>query len=302
MKGNEGKYNIKAISTMLGIQAGTLRAWERRYKIIEPIRNQAGHRLYSDEHVAILRWLIDKVNKGFTIGQAVGLLEKGNISFTERVNQSKEDYSSQLSDEILACLLKFQEVKANELLNKAFSLYSIEKVTIDILGQLLVKVGQMWENEEINVAHEHYISAFLRTKIGNVFYGFPIDAYLPKVVAVCGPNEKHELGLLIFMLFLRQRGFEVIYLGAGIPETDVEFVINEVDPKFFFTSCTLDTNLHQTLLLIDRLSEKYNDVVFGVGGRALTKLNPEENERYKKFQVGDCKSSWEDWLSNYIIL
>ncbi len=63
----EGKYNIKAIATMLGIEPGTLRAWERRYRIVKPIRNQAGHRLYSDEHVAILRWLMDKVDKGFPL-------------------------------------------------------------------------------------------------------------------------------------------------------------------------------------------------------------------------------------------
>ena len=67
---NEGKYNIKAVSTMTGIQPGTLRAWERRYEILEPVRNEAGHRLYTDEHIRKLKWLSDKVQQGFTISQA----------------------------------------------------------------------------------------------------------------------------------------------------------------------------------------------------------------------------------------
>ncbi|MGL4819521.1 MAG: MerR family transcriptional regulator, partial [Bacilli bacterium] len=70
-----GKYNIKAICNKLGIQPGTLRAWERRYQIIRPVRNDAGHRLYSEQHVRILEYLIDKVQNGFTIGQAVSLYE-----------------------------------------------------------------------------------------------------------------------------------------------------------------------------------------------------------------------------------
>ncbi len=68
---------------MLGIQPGTLRAWERRYQIIAPVRNESGHRLYAEEHIKILKWLIQRVNKGFTISQAVSLLEKNNQALLE---------------------------------------------------------------------------------------------------------------------------------------------------------------------------------------------------------------------------
>lgn len=74
-----GKYNIKAVSNIIGIQPSTLRAWERRYQVIAPKRNQAGHRLYTEEHIQILEWLMEKVSSGMMIGQAVQLLE-GNRS------------------------------------------------------------------------------------------------------------------------------------------------------------------------------------------------------------------------------
>ncbi|WP_078553241.1 MerR family transcriptional regulator [Bacillus alkalicellulosilyticus] len=300
MASNEGKYNIKAISNMLGIQPGTLRAWERRYQIVEPVRNQAGHRLYTDQHVAVLRWLIEKVNKGFTIGQAVDLLEKGDFTFDHGEVVKNEDYSVQLTEQLLHTLLRFREHEAHTLMNQAFSLYNVDKVMIDILGTLLVKVGSMWENNEITVAHEHFISAFLRMKIGNIFQGFPVDGYLPKVVAVCGPRETHELGLLIFTLFLRRKGFEVIYLGAGIPENDVEFVLKEVEAKFFFTSCTMAVNLIDCLALIDRVKETFPEMTIGLGGSAISGLSKENYEKYGQHIPGETKEDWEKWLSQYL--
>ncbi|WP_088102243.1 MerR family transcriptional regulator [Halalkalibacter urbisdiaboli] len=299
MASREGKYNIKAISKMLGIQPGTLRAWERRYQIVEPIRNQAGHRLYSDEHVAILRWLIDKVNKGFTIGQAVGLYEKGNVSLQTSDGIELVDHSIQLSDDILTALLLFEENKANLLLNQAFSLFTIEKVTIDILGALLVKVGQMWETEKISTAHEHFVTSFLRTKIGMVFQSLPIDGYLPKVLAVCGPNETHELGLLIYTLFLRRKGFEVIYLGAGIPNEDVELVLREIGAKMFFTSCTMRKNLQKTLQLLDILKEEFPSLLIGAGGFAFDEMSEESKKQYNKYLVGQSKQEWEQWMREH---
>ncbi len=285
---------------MLGIQPGTLRAWERRYQIIEPIRNTAGHRLYSDEHVAILRWLIDKVNKGFTIGQAVGLFEKGNITLYANEPGHHDDYSVKLSEEILEALLSFEENKAHQLLNQAFSLFSIDKVTIDILGTLLVKVGHMWENNEISVAHEHFVTSFLRTKIGNIFHGLPVDGFLPKVLAVCGPKETHELGLMIYTLFLRRKGFEVIYLGAGIPTQDIELVLNEINAKMFFTSCTMEDNLDATLQLVERLKKTFPSLIIGAGGYALDAMLNGKASVFKDHLVGKTKQDWEEWLQEQL--
>jgi methanogenic corrinoid protein MtbC1 len=298
MASKEGKYNIKAISKMLGIQAGTLRAWERRYHIIEPVRNTAGHRLYSDEHVAILKWLIDKVNKGFTIGQAVDLFEKSYVTVEPTESMYENDYSIRLADDILGALLSFQENKANQLLNQAFSLFSIDKVTIDILGALLVKVGSKWENNEITVAHEHFVTSYLRTRIGMVFHGMPIDAFKPNVVCVCGPNETHELGLLIFTLFLRRKGFEVVYLGAGIPESDLEVVIREVEAELFFTSCTMEQNLDSTLKVIDELQARFSHLIIGAGGSAFDSIGVEQKSTYQNNILGNTREDWEIWLKN----
>ncbi|WP_377888763.1 MerR family transcriptional regulator [Alkalihalobacillus sp. R86527] len=295
---SEGKYNIKAVSKKLGIQPGTLRAWERRYNIISPIRNDAGHRLYSDEHLSVLKWLVQKTDQGFTISQAVELLEDGNTEPHSDTSELSRDRSHVLADDILEALLSFEENKAQELLNQAFSLFSIDKVVQDILGQLQVRIGELWENEKITVAHEHFATAFLRSRIGMIFHTLPIDGYLPKVMAVCSTDEYHELGLLIFTLYLRRKGFEVIYLGQSIPEKDIEVVLEDTVPSILFLSCTLMSNLPKCLSLIDRLDDRFPELTIGVGGGALSHLHGEKRQAYEQFFVGKNKEDWDGWIKD----
>ncbi|MBA2870140.1 DNA-binding transcriptional MerR regulator [Anoxybacillus calidus] len=301
MSSQEGKYNIKAVSKMLGIQPGTLRAWERRYQIIAPKRNESGHRLYTEEHVKILKWLISKINKGFTISQAVSLLEKNGMEATSSfTDEERSDFDVHLMDELLEALLSFDENRANELMNRAFSMYTVEKVVVDILGSLLACIGDLWEKKKITSAHEHFASSFIRSKIGIIFSTIPINGVLPKTISVCGPDEWHELGLLMFTLYLRQKGFETIYLGTSIAENDIDVVIDEVKPKFLFLSCTLKQNIEKTFALIDRLSEKYPGLTIGVGGKAFERLEKKEKEIYGVYVVGQTKKEWEKWLENQL--
>jgi DNA-binding transcriptional MerR regulator len=299
MSSPEGKYNIKAVSQMLGIQAGTLRAWERRYNIIAPVRNEVGHRLYTEEHVKILKWLLLKVNKGFTISQAINLLENsgtrteasGTIS---TIGRQEHDIVAKL----VKALLQFDESQAHEHLNQAFSLYSIDKVAIDLLGTVLVRIGELWEMGKITSAHEHFATSFLRSRIGNIMHTLPVNSYLPKAIAVCGPNEWHELGLLIFTLYVRKKGFEVVYLGGSIAPEDMNRLLSEVKPKFLFLSCTLVRNLTDTLALVDYLKDEVPSLEIGLGGHAFTSLEPFQQKIYDTHIVGETKAEWDTWLES----
>ncbi|MGB7999415.1 MAG: MerR family transcriptional regulator [Anaerobacillus sp.] len=297
---SDGKYNIKAVSKKIGIQPGTLRAWERRYNIISPIRNEAGHRLYSEEHMSKLKWLVQKTEQGFTISQAVELLESGNTTTdSDNIDMNNgRDRAHLLADEILEALLAFDETRGQDLLNQAFSVFSIDKVVHDILAQLLVRVGDLWEQEKITIAHEHFTTAFLRSRIGMIFHTLPVDGYLPKVMAVCSPGEYHELGLLIFTLYLRRKGFEVIYLGSSIPEDDIETVVEDTDPKILFLSCTLMTNLPRCLGLVDRLDRRFPDLSIGIGGSAMGHIQGKKRQAYETFFVGNNKEEWDMWIKD----
>lgn len=300
MEPMEGKYNIKAISNMLGIQPGTLRAWERRYNIVHPERNSAGHRLYTEKDAAVLKWILDKTSSGFTVSQAVGLLDKFEEIDSMAAHPMEVDHTFALAEEILGHLLRFREAEAQEALNRAFSMFTLEKVTTDILGTLLVKVGTLWEMDQITIAHEHYITSFLRTKIGSIMHSYNVKGFLPKIVTAAGPNENHELGLLFFTLYLKRKGFEVIYLGVGIPEEDLIQVMGEIDSSIFFTSCTLLENLEPSLEFITELETLHPHLSIGMGGHAVQYMDVDKTKEYSRFLIGSDASEWDEWISNVL--
>ena len=112
---------------------------ERRYQIIAPKRNQAGHRLYTEEHIQILKWLMEKVSSGMMIGQAVQLLEENRLQSTVQ-KEIHFDKEVVLVDDLLQALLKFDEITIAALLNEAFSIYSTEKVVASIVLRVTDKL------------------------------------------------------------------------------------------------------------------------------------------------------------------
>ncbi|SDN38004.1 MerR family transcriptional regulator [Alkalicoccus daliensis] len=292
----QGKYNIKAVSNLLGIHAGTLRAWERRYKMIEPVRNEAGHRLYTDEHIRILKWIVNKVENGFTIGQAVELLHKQDEPAFIEHDPRIANQMDVLKEQLLHELLKFNESKSNELIDRAFSLFSTEKVLIRIMGGILTQVGLKWEKGEILTAHEHFVTSLLRTRIGMVFNSLPVNGFLPKALCVCGPEDQHEIGLLIFTYFLKRRGYETVYLGTGIPAEEVEQIVEEIDAKLVIISSTIPTHRSKAVQLACALKDSGRDLKVGLGGNALNMLSDQEKKRCRDMLVGSTEAEWREWL------
>jgi methanogenic corrinoid protein MtbC1 len=295
MLGQEGKYNIKAASKMLGIQPGTLRAWERRYQMIAPIRNELGYRLYTEEHIKILKWLIKKVNQGFTIGQAVSLLGKNQLNI-DVGHLLEGNQLTGLLDELLDSLIHFQEIKAEEIINSLFSLFTVEKVIFEIFDPLLVKIGDLWESGKITSGHEHFATSILRSRMETIFRSLPQNLLFPKAIMVCSPGEDHELGLLMFSLFLRRRGFEVIYLGGSISDGEIDTIVKATHPDFLFLSCTIPESLASALSVVTQFSLNYKNLRIGIGGRAVNSMKKSDQDQFSAFIVGQLRTDWEAWL------
>jgi methanogenic corrinoid protein MtbC1 len=104
------------------------------------------------------------------------------------------------------------------------------------------------------------------------------------------------MGLLIFTLFLRRRGFDVIYLGPSVAENDIDAVLEAANPKFLFMSCTLRENIKAAAQLADHLSSKYPFLTIGLGGSAIDSLKQPHRNLFEPFLVGRTSEEWEEWL------
>ena len=76
----EGKrYAIREVSEITGIKPVTLRAWQRRYSLVQPMRTEKGHRLYTEQDIALIGEIQSWLNKGVPIGKVKAVLES-NVS------------------------------------------------------------------------------------------------------------------------------------------------------------------------------------------------------------------------------
>lgn len=66
-------FNTKAVVQQTSVPAPTLRAWERRYKLLSPERANNDYRLYSERDIVMIRWLKERVDNGMSISQAIAL-------------------------------------------------------------------------------------------------------------------------------------------------------------------------------------------------------------------------------------
>lgn len=70
-----GLYPIRTVSQLTGVNPVTLRAWERRYGLVRPVRTEKGHRLYSKRDIEEIRRILRLLEQGMTIGKVSPVLE-----------------------------------------------------------------------------------------------------------------------------------------------------------------------------------------------------------------------------------
>ena len=65
----EKLYAIRDVSELTGVKPVTLRAWQRRYNLIQPQRTEKGHRLYRQQDLDTIREIQGWLAKGVAIGK-----------------------------------------------------------------------------------------------------------------------------------------------------------------------------------------------------------------------------------------
>ena len=287
MPTSNGKYNIKAVSNILGIQPSTLRAWERRYHIIAPKRNRAGHRLYTEEHIHILKWLMNKVSEGMMIGQAVQLLE-GNRLQNNVQKEKITDTEVVLVDDILQALLEFDEITTSALLNEVFSIYSTEKVVTSIILQVANKLLTLKNNNEITMSQFKYVVSFLQTRLGMIYHNASVYSSVNKVFVL----ENNILKGFIFATYLRLKGYQAMYMGTSLDEEGILLAIEQLQPKYLFISFDDERKLEEAVEFMDLLQEKNENL----SGGFIGKKGIGDQLSLQNILIGNTKEEWDGWL------
>lgn len=223
---NEKLYTIGTVSKLTGVGAITLRAWERRYGLIQPVRKESGHRLFTRKHIDQINRITALTQQGIRISQITPEMLESDGPGEEGRNHddSQSNIWNGYLNSMVAAVVSFDEERLEEVYSEALSLYPIGTVTRKLLTPLLVELGLRWESKEGNIAEEHFFAFYLRNKLGARFHHRARGGNGPVVLIAGLPNEHHEIGLLLFALASLEQGYRVIPLGANMPLQELPLV------------------------------------------------------------------------------
>lgn len=165
----EGLVPIRTVSSLTGVNSVTLRAWERRYDLIKPIRTPKGHRLYTMADVKMINRVVALLDNGMSIGQVRQVLETGQACLDPPpVAPPDLDPWPTNQRRLLRAIIEFDDGVLNEVYNEILALYPVDIVTSRLIVPLLRELGERWSQGEGSIAEEHFFSMFLRNKLGRV--------------------------------------------------------------------------------------------------------------------------------------
>jgi MerR family transcriptional regulator, light-induced transcriptional regulator len=225
-------YTIKEASARSGVGIPLLRAWERRYGVVQPERTASGYRLYDDDDLARLVAMRRLIDDGWAPQQAATRIRSAEPAeldgWAAEVQGAPRENASgggpgldaahlELVDRIVLAAQQLDAAELGSALDEAFAMLRFEPAWEGVLLPALHRIGDGWHRGEIDVAGEHASSQTIQRRLAMAFEAAGAASASPPILVGLGPGARHEFGALAFAVAARRAGLPVLYLGPDVP-------------------------------------------------------------------------------------
>jgi len=203
-----GALRIGEFARRTGVSPELLRAWERRYGLLQPIRTEGGFRLYTvedEERVARMRRALDE---GLSAAEAA----RRALAQAPPTEGLLDDARHRL----FIAVRNYDESTVHAVLDEALAGFALETVLSELILPSLREIGDEWERGELEVGQEHFASNIVRERLLGLARLWGRGSG-PLAILACPPGERHDIGLIAFGLLLRSHGWRILFLGADTP-------------------------------------------------------------------------------------
>ncbi len=263
-------YRIHRFSKLTGLSTHVIRAWERRYGLVTPVRGANRYRLYNDEDVRLFRYLKSQVDQGTSIGE---LAEIGREKILEQVQRefvavpAEPPPSDRLIGELVQALQENDRAIFERKLNGALAVIPFEEALYRFLLPLQEQVGQLWHDGRIGIGQEHYSSNQIKQKIYSAMNQLRMVEEGPRVVVACPAQEWHEISAMTAAYLCAARGCRVHYLGANLPIPELAKYCDQIQPTYVLLSMSIDRSEAEAKNIVQELATQVRPIApVGVGG------------------------------------
>lgn len=212
-------FSIKDLENLSGIKAHTIRIWEKRYNVLEPMRTDTNIRLYDLVSLQKLLNITLLHDYGYKISKIASYPEE-HIPIMVREIISEKSAKNHAISSFKMAMMNFDQELFFTTYAQLLSEKSFKEVFYEVFIPLMTEMGLLWQSETITPAHEHFISYLIKQKllINTEKLQIMKPTRADKVFVLSLPmNEMHELGLMYLNYETLLHGYKTIYLGESVP-------------------------------------------------------------------------------------
>ncbi|MDP9526950.1 MULTISPECIES: MerR family transcriptional regulator [Pseudomonas] len=224
-------FPIREVARLTGINPVTLRAWERRYGLIQPTRTESGHRLYSMHDVEAVREILGWIERGVAVSKVGKIMAKNRaaqVQVKAPLDDPQQGEYGQWRDQLKLAVSAFDEELLERLYGQIFSSYALPVVFQDIFLPFWKQLLQV--RDDFGQTSEWlFLDGFLRARITQRL--LLQRAGQSRQLLLTAFNEQcRELELLVAALMLGHDQIGVRLLGPGAPLEELTLVCEKLQP------------------------------------------------------------------------
>ncbi|AYN04980.1 MULTISPECIES: MerR family transcriptional regulator [unclassified Flavobacterium] len=233
-------FSIKDLENLSGIKAHTIRIWEKRYNILEPMRTDTNIRLYN---LASLQKLLNITllhEYGYKISKIATYPQDKIPQLVREIISNKNAKNHAISSFKMA-MMNFDQESFFNTFNWLTTEKSFKEIFQQVFIPLLNELGLLWQSDTITPAHEHFISNLIKQKLHINTEKLQVQKPTKndRIYVLSLPmNEIHELGLMYIQYEILLQGYKTIYLGESMPIENLKELNNHFNNITFVSYLT----------------------------------------------------------------
>jgi DNA-binding transcriptional MerR regulator len=225
-------FPIREVSRLTGVNPVTLRAWERRYGLIQPTRTDSGHRLYSQADIEAVRSILAWIERGVAVSKVGSILTRTSATRAQTSPSYQETVAGEWVEwqlQVRRAVADFDSTRLEQVYGRVFSSYPMslvfEQVLLPVWQELLLR-----QDEFGRISEWLFLDSFLRARtLQRLQLGR--QGGRARVLLAAIPGQCRELELLVAGLLLGSDTLDVQVLAFGQPLEELSLVCEKIQPQ-----------------------------------------------------------------------
>ncbi len=286
--GRSASLHIQSASRLTQLSVDTIRAWEKRYAAVVPMRGPSGQRRFSSSDIERLLLLKEAVDGGESISRIATLT-------TERLRALvQNDYGvGDADDAVISRILRIVYALDVPLLASELTFTGLSRSSVefgdDIIASLMVEIGANAHSVAESATYELLLCSTISSIASLLFGKYVVDVRRPMILFVTLPGEKHVIPPLLAALTAAEAGYRTFFAGTEIAPYHVESLVRATEAEA--VGIYMGVHNNDGVQLLREVQKRIAPMRVFVGGQSARLCNT--------FEVSETLRSFSDQLARF---